>query len=403
VFVGESAHFRLYVDRALLPLPADLARDDALAALETNWSDFSTMLHMPDGQIAYYVYTSANIPDACGTLQGGCTKEDELEVDAPTLPNAHELTHAYLYLRARRRPVPFLAEGIAEAIGCAEEPTRAQTDVGWRAAVASLPTENVYGVAGQFVRYLIRAHGIDAVLRYYEQSPERRDPALFGANFESFWGLRLDDVWAAAWDAAPAVDTKICPCSLPPLASGPDQVNDPARTPYWTIPADLDDTMTIALIGRERIGAGLYACDGTGRLGAHALLTSPGLYGPGWYVRAGLETAAIDRFVSESCAGAARYQLPPVPAHDSWLLDIILPAVADAPAIYLALDTPSAHTLRGPQAICDSCDFDPVRCPVLPVNDFVPVSGPFYARVQVTPNPAELNAGFVRRTLWFAP
>jgi len=25
-------------------------------------------------------------------------------------------------------------------------------------------------------------------LRYYEQAPERRDPALFAANFQCFWG-----------------------------------------------------------------------------------------------------------------------------------------------------------------------------------------------------------------------
>ena len=51
VYVGESQHFRLYVDPELLPLPAAFAGDNALAALETQWSDVATMLKMPDRKI----------------------------------------------------------------------------------------------------------------------------------------------------------------------------------------------------------------------------------------------------------------------------------------------------------------------------------------------------------------
>ena len=39
----RSQHFRLYVDPALLPLPAAFSGDNALAALETQWSDVATM------------------------------------------------------------------------------------------------------------------------------------------------------------------------------------------------------------------------------------------------------------------------------------------------------------------------------------------------------------------------
>ena len=65
VFVGESAHFRLYVDPALIPLPAAFAGENALDALETEWSDVATMLHMPDGKISYYWYTPEHIGIAC--------------------------------------------------------------------------------------------------------------------------------------------------------------------------------------------------------------------------------------------------------------------------------------------------------------------------------------------------
>jgi hypothetical protein len=112
--VGESEHFRLYVDSTLTPLPEAFAGENALAALETNWSDFATMLKMPDGKITYYLYASGHIIDACdGAHVGGCTKEEDMEIDAPLLPDAHELTHAYTYLRLPRRPIPFLAEGSA--------------------------------------------------------------------------------------------------------------------------------------------------------------------------------------------------------------------------------------------------------------------------------------------------
>src|SRR5437763_15636865 len=96
----------------------------------------------------------------------------------------------------------------------------APPDGDWRAAVAAVRSDDVYGLGGLFVRQMIRRHGIDDFLRYYEQAPERRDPALFAANFQSFWGLSIDDVWADITTPVPGIpfiDQKICPCSLPAL------------------------------------------------------------------------------------------------------------------------------------------------------------------------------------------
>ncbi len=196
VFVGESQHFRLYVDPALMPLPAAFAGDNALAALETQWSDVATMLDMPDGKIIYYWYTPEHVGMPAATPGRRMHEGSDMEIDAPLLPDAHELNHAYTYLRSPRRPIPFLAEGMAEAIGCGrEQPLPAAPNADWRTAAAGVASADVYGEGGLLVRHLIRTQGIDAFLRYYEQSPERRDPALFGANFESFWGMPLDDVW----------------------------------------------------------------------------------------------------------------------------------------------------------------------------------------------------------------
>ena len=69
-FVGESAHFRLYVDPELMPVPAAFQGDNGLAALETNWSDTQTMLKMPDGKIEYHWATQGHVSEWCN-FDGG--------------------------------------------------------------------------------------------------------------------------------------------------------------------------------------------------------------------------------------------------------------------------------------------------------------------------------------------
>ena len=67
-----------------------------------------------------------------------------MEIDAPLLPDAHELNHAYTYLRSPRRPIPFLAEGMAEAIGLrirgADRRPRSPTTTGGRRSPRSART-----------------------------------------------------------------------------------------------------------------------------------------------------------------------------------------------------------------------------------------------------------------------
>src|SRR2546430_8279300 len=81
--VGESAHFRLFVDRALTITRPGFDGSNGLVALETEWSDLETMLKMPDGKIDYYLLTPEDIPTACGdTYDMGCMWADRMEVDA---------------------------------------------------------------------------------------------------------------------------------------------------------------------------------------------------------------------------------------------------------------------------------------------------------------------------------
>jgi hypothetical protein len=404
-FVGESAHFRLYVDPDLMPLPAAFAGEGALTALETQWADASTMLHMPENKITYYWYTQDHVSNGCDNVhEGGCMKEDEMEIDAPTLPDAHELNHAYAYLRARRDPIPFLAEGMAEAVGCGpEQPARALTDDGWRAGVAALPpSDQVYGQGGLFVRYLIRTYGIDLYLRYYEQSPERRDPALFGANFQSFWGVPLDDVWAAAHAEPEAgqADEKICPCSLSALVPGGAPVDDRARSPYWTVPATADGTLAITMPSGQPVSIRHYA-DALQPMAGRMMLARLGSNG-GWYIPAPLAATAVGRFASDSCADVEPYQLPPDFNSNFTWVNVTVPAVATR-TIYVALDIPSAASIVGAQEICDSCAFDQGNCQPVVTPTTPSVSGRVYARMQFYASAADLRHGVDSQSLDFYP
>lgn len=400
VFVGESTHFRLYVDPALMPLPAAFDGDNALAALETEWADVATMLKTPDRKITYYWYTPAHIVIACDDpTEGGCTKEGEMEIDAPLLPDAHELNHAYTYLRSPRRPIPFLAEGMAEAIGCGyEAPIPASFDADWREAIVELRSDKVYGLGGLFVRQMIRRYGIDAFLRYYEQSPERRDPALFAANFESFWGVKLDDLWGdftTVVPGVPFVDQKICPCSLPAITPDADVVTDLARVPYWTLP-DVGDATLAFTAGRYQ-SASVRSCAGdTAPLSGKAVMTRLGS-GAGWYVMAPLAAAQTGAFVAESCADAAHYTLSPDVLVGNPYLTVTIPAT-QASTIYLAIDVPfplEGMKVAGANAICPTCDFDENGCGERTRTTTTPVTGNFYARLEYYSSDSQLAYGVV--------
>jgi hypothetical protein len=254
------------------------------------------------------------------------------------------------------------------------------------------------------VRHLIRTQGIDAFLRYYEQSPERRDPALFGANFESFWGLPLDDVWTTI-HALPAdgvvVDQKICPCSLAALVPNAAVLDDPARSPYWTLPVDLGGE-TIALTADMWATASIRDCSG-----AVSSLFGKGLLArlestAGWYVPAPLAAAALDRFASERCEDATPYEPPPDFALSYPYMTLTVPANTAGPDLFVAIELPSPSRVSGADEICDSCAFDVGSCQPVPLNAKVEVSGTFYARLRFNNlATAEQRAGLVTRELRF--
>ena len=188
---GESQHFRLWLDLDL-GLDPSLTGSDELARLETDWSDNATFLRTPEEKVDYYWLTADHAQAVCHGFPS-CFGGGSVYTYVPV--HGHELIHAYTYPRRGHFPLPLVAEGVAEAVGCAASgnPAIAQS-VPWRDVAAQTNGDGVYQQGKQLVRYLIVTHGVDAFLQYYDQAPSDPDPDAFAANFSNFWGRSIDDV-----------------------------------------------------------------------------------------------------------------------------------------------------------------------------------------------------------------
>ncbi len=386
--IGETEHFRLYVDPEVTA-PPGFEGMNALVALETEWTDVHTMLEMPDGKITYYWLAADHIAAACGDLdEGACISESDLQIYSPTLPNPHELNHAYMYLRRQRKPIPFLAEGIAEAIACDSAQPLVVADVPWPGLVADLAesSRDVYAQGGAFVRHLIRTYGSDAFLRYYEQSPEQRDPALFAANFESFWNTTMDEVWAAIHTLPPGTytvgDAKICPCSLPALDPSGTVTNDMARAPYWPLPEPAGKTLSLTAPVAESVVVKDCAGIRPPLFGDAVLARLDG--SEQRYVLGPLDTATLDSYLADDCASAAPYPFSPLEAGGGGL-GIGIPNPTSSATVYLNLASSFSGLLQeGLDEICSTCGFDQGTCQPIAAGVSPMVQGPIYGRMTLS-------------------
>jgi hypothetical protein len=392
--LGESAHFRLFLGDGLdLETVAGGTVDDVLAGLETNWADTSTLLHMPEGRIDYYLISADAVTDRCGGSGEIAACEDDLTVWTTRVAEQHELNHAYMELRSRRRPAPMVLEGFANAIGCGETGTtqqgfNAMND--WRDLVDYSSYGDVYAPGRELMRHLILIEGVDRVVDYYLQAPDTRDSATFGANFLSYWGRDLDAVWAAMQVAQPLWGPTnvlpVCPCSLPPWSSAtaPGAVEVVTRgptNPYWTWPALDGDT---ALWAGNAGAVVIRDCPEQNlQPPSPAVLTFARLDGP-LYAQVSGATVSRDHFLSDRCADAEVYNLPAslLPATGSVTVTL---AVSRSPGagtpVYLALQAPSPLRLAslygaGTFSQCSSCDLAAPDCHPLPRSSGAePVSG----------------------------
>ena len=392
--MGESAHFRLFLEDGLdLQAVAGETADDVLAALETNWADTATLLHMPEGRIDYYLISADAVTDHCGGSGKVAACEADLTVWAPAVAEQHELNHAYMELRSRRHPAPLLLEGLANAIGCGETGTTQQgfnLMTGWRDMVDYSDYGEIYAPGRELVRYLILTEGVDRVVEYYLQAPDTRDPATFGGNFLSYWGRDLDAVWAAMQVAqplwGPTSALPVCPCSLPPWSSAtaPGAAEVVARAPtnpYWTWPALGGDT---ALWAGNPGAVVIRDCPEQNlQPSSPAVLTFARLDGP-LYVQVSGATISRDHYLSDSCDDATVYTLPaavlPATGSATVTLAVSLPPGAGT-TVYLALQAPSPLRLAslygaGTFSQCSSCDLAAPDCLPLPrASEAEPVSG----------------------------
>jgi hypothetical protein len=392
VLVGESAHFRLFVDPIfdLAPPAPYMQGAQGLAALETDWADKRTMLGMPEGRkIDYHLLGVDHIAAACGERsESGCEASGDLEIAAPYLPYQHELMHAYMELLAPGTvPIPLVVEGAAQSIGCGDQSGTDRTYiVPWQQAVTETSADSgqaVYGEGGLLARYLIRTKGADAFVRYYRQAPQRRDPALFAENFFNFWDMSIDDVWTAMHiveAGAATTDESICPCSLPALPAGGEPIaNDLDTNPYWTLPNAPGESVGLTagslppgpsessssdndkLIFRD--------CQGTAPLfgGSSAAVIQLPSDGRQRYLQSPIASSTVAGYLSETCEGTVPFQLPADFSGPGKNVLQILARQTSAVGItmYLQLQIPSATQVAtsGPaDEICDSCAFDQGSC-----------------------------------------
>jgi hypothetical protein len=415
--VGESAHFRLFVDPDIdiTSVPGYRGGWATVDALEADWADKATMLKMPDGQrkIDYHLMTHEHIVAACQAEADSCELGATLQIATDLLLFQHELIHAYMALAAPGAdPMPFISEGTAQAIGCYSLPWKVDpTDdaPSWQEAITV--DGYGYGEGGVFARYLIRTQGIDAFVRYYRQAPARRDPALFAANFSAFWNMTIDDAWTAMHTVgrATGTDAPICPCSWPmPATDGQPLDSNPATHPYWPLP----DTggASLALTAPSGEFFDFSDCDGlapyfestSSTLQAMnpdaAPLTDVSLAfvqlpsdGRRRYTTAPITTASLGPYIADSCGGGAPYQLPPDFLSGPGELSIVVDQTSVGSVFkYVQVQAPgSGVAYLGPRVdVCDSCDFGRGSCFLTSVAGVLTsnvATGPVNVRWRVPP------------------
>jgi hypothetical protein len=395
---ASSTHFHYFATSADR-IPAGI-----LDRLEQHRSDISGYLGLSDERATnYYRFDQAqdfNYLD-CGQEAMGCTVGGS--VFTTNVFDQHELIHAYL---SSWRPGHIIAEGTAEAFHCGEAlrdwvfATPSGTD--WTGVVAqSPPDQDVYRWGVRLVLYLIRSYGPGRFLEYYKAAHETDDPALFALEFERFWGLSIDEVWAVLIADLSANPLPICPCGQPELPTDGSSVTLSPFSDYRVLPrVSGGQTVLLSIVAP---GPKLVRCAGGDAIPLSGPFSSvPSLPAPalatilpdvdGYYVSfddAGSIAGQLEPLVQPDCSASSMLTLPS--GTDYWAL--VVPGRFDGAAWYVGV-AGDVHLYRvddGPVSVGVSldCSFSPSE----PISYLASVSM-LSGYVELTfPSTSSVNAG----------
>ena len=218
---ASSTHFRYHASSL------DLVAAGILDGLEANRSEMYTFFGLQgDDVIDYYRFDdldALNRTGLCGGDGSYCADGRRVMTDFPF--HQHELIHAYLAGLGRRPHL--LEEGVATAVSCGSSGASGGGGgavVGeWRDLfrVAGDRGDDFYGTSAAIVRYLIVTYGAPRFIDYYAHARAGQDADAFATEFESYWSVSIDDVWADAHVTTAPVPL-VCPCGAQPMAASPD-------------------------------------------------------------------------------------------------------------------------------------------------------------------------------------
>ena len=203
---GQLAAFSLGDTSAHVSVHSRERRFPVAKDIEKRLERLATELGTPDvPHVDYYHYESASdIAAITGYFVDGVTFANVHQVHSTNDATDHELVH--ILTEQLGHPGTFFQEGLAVALGnrgrlhghnVDDVARRAASGIPVSALIARFDTidpEKGYSIAGSFVKFLIKRHGVDTVARFFHACSGQPTATAFTAVF----GSSLD-AEGAAW------------------------------------------------------------------------------------------------------------------------------------------------------------------------------------------------------------
>ena len=197
--VGQSEHFAFY---------ARHGRKTETKANERFLTRTALLLEQStEGQTAYYLHDDADeVGATTGVYASGMTELTSGEIHSTQAYHPHEIVHRIA--AALGDPGSFFHEGLAVSLGDEGKLGGVSVDVLARAAALRYKVRDVvdgftriepraaYAMAGSFMGYLIRRHGVATVAQFFRGC--RPEVVARDRRFQEVFGLRVDEA-TAAW------------------------------------------------------------------------------------------------------------------------------------------------------------------------------------------------------------